>query len=289
MTTAVAESPALGYLDLYPYGHRDVLHYDADGKFVGSDMVPLTLEQVLHPEETDHPVSSARHDFEVRYLADACQALAPDALVTSDVPHYWGVENLGHHRPDVAVTFGVADLRSLRPKFECADEGTRPVLLIEVVSPSTRDTDVADEKKVDHYRRAGIAWYVIVDRVEDEDEPKLVGRHLEDGAWVGMEPDANGRLFLPPVNAWLRVVDGELRVTDARTGLDVEIGDTAPLRVELDAERQGREAERQGREVAERRAAEAERQAHAERQARADLERRLAELEARLRAADPTP
>ena len=285
MTTATAPpAPTTDEL-IARYGHRDVLTYDAAGKCVGWEMVPLTLEQVLHPEETDHPVSSARHDREVRYVADALQALAPTALVTSDVPHYWGVENLGHHRPDVAVAFGVADLRALRPKFVCDDEGTRPVLIVEVVSPSTRETDVEDEKKVGQYLRAGIEWYVIVDREEDEDEPTLVGRHLEDGAWVRMELDAEGRLFLPPVNAFLRVRAGELECLDARTGLVVTIGDLTPERAaRAAAERQARDAEQ--RADAERQARQdADRRAEAERQARVDLERRLADLEARLRDA----
>ena len=267
MTTATDAPPAPGYLELYPYGHRDVLHYDADGKCVGSEMVPLTLEQVLHPEETDYPVSSARHDFEVRYLATAFQGLAPAALVTSDVPHHWGVAGLGHHRPDVAVAFGISDLRALRPKFVCDDEGTRPVLVVEVVSPSTRETDVEDEKKVGQYLRAGVEWYVIVDREEDEDEPTLIGRHLADGEWVRMELDAEGRLYLPPVDAYLRVRDGELECLDARTGLLVTIGDVTPERLaRAAAERQATDAdlradaERQTREAAEYQA-DAERQA----------------------------
>ena len=285
MTTATAPSAPLasGYLDLYPYGHRDVLHYDADGKYLGSYMVPLTLEQVLHPEETDHPVADTFHQETVEYLGVALKALTAgrtDALVTSDVPHYWGVEGLGLHRPDIAVAFGVRDPASYRPNFTCPDEGTRPVLVVEVVSPSTRTTDI--ENKVDDYLLAGIEWYFIVDREEPEDALTVVGRHLQNGDWVMLEPDAEGRFDLPPLDAHLRVVGGRLRVTNARTGRDVEVGDMADEREARRGAEAARDAAEAARAEADRRAAEAERQADADRLARADLERRLAELEARL-------
>ena len=284
MTTAIADPSAPTDEELIArYGYRDVPVYDDAGRCIRWDLVPLTLEQCLHPEETDHPVADSFHDRATYSLRGSLQALAPDALVTSDMSYHWGAASgLTHHRPDVAVTFGVADLLVYRPHFDCDDEGTRPMLIVEVVSPSTRENDVEEAKKVGQYRRAGIEWYVIVDREEVEDIPTLIGRHLEDGAWVMMEPDDRGRLHLPPVHAWLRVENGEVVVTDARTGRDVVIGDVAPLRDELDAERQARE--------------DADRRAEAERQARADadrrsidLERRLAELEAKLRAADPSP
>ena len=94
------------------YGWRDVPKYDADGNYVGRDQIPLTLDRILHPEEGDNPVASPRHDLEVRYVADALQALAPDAFVRVDVPHFWGVPGLGHHNPDMAVMFGVRDPRN---------------------------------------------------------------------------------------------------------------------------------------------------------------------------------
>ena len=259
MTTAVAAPRAPSEQNLYRYGHRDVVTYDADGKSVW-EMVPLTLEQCLHPEEIDYPLADQFHNDTVFRLFGALKAVTadrPDAYVTSDMPHSWGVEGLGHHRPDVAVTFGVFDQTFNPPNFYCAVEGTRPTVIVEVVSPSTRKNDVLDEKKVGHYRMAGIEWYVIVDREEEDDEPRLVGRHLEGGAWVRMEPDAAGQLFLPPpVNAYLRVRAGEVECVDARTGLLVAIGDTTPVRLERDAAERRADAERQAREVAERQVAE---------------------------------
>jgi Protein of unknown function (DUF820). len=48
--------------------------------------------------------------------------------------------------------------------FDVAVEGARPALMIEITSPETRVNDL--KRKVAHYARAGVAQYVIVDRIE---------------------------------------------------------------------------------------------------------------------------
>ena len=284
--TPAAAAPELSPEErLLRYGWREVARYAPDGTYLGFDRMPLTLEQVLHPEENDIIVASTVHHADLTYLAEACRSQVADqddALVTSDVPHDWDVPGLGHHRPDVTVAFEVRDRKPNYAKFDCAAEDTRPLLVIEVVSPSTRKTDI--EWKVEDYLKAGVEWYDIVDRQDEDDAPTLIGRHREGDEWVRMEPDAEGRLFLPPINAFLRVADGHLEVIDAATG--ELIGDVVSYRRER-AELRRRAEEAEGKAVAEREArdaAEAAREA-AERQADADRQARDA-AEAARRVAD---
>ena len=82
-------------------------------------------------------------------------------------------------------------------------EGTKPSLIIEIVSPSTRPTDVVT--KVDHYARVGVPNYIIVDRFERQGVMVrvLVGYRLTPNGYEELSPNANGWLWLEPVNLWL--------------------------------------------------------------------------------------
>ena len=297
MTTATAVPELTAEERMLRYGWRDVPRYAPDGTYLGTDQVPLTLDDLLHPQFGDHAANSTVHHAEVSYLTDAFRVRlrgVPNALVASDLGVYWGRSEFSHHSPDVSVILGVRDPATPRASFVCATEGTRPTLVVEVVSPDYRENDVSAEKKVGHYLTAGVEWYVIVDRLRLADPPRLTGRHRENGAWVMMEPDAEGRLYLPPVDAYLRVRGGRLECVVPETG--EVIGDVVGYATQLDEiraalEESDRRAEESDRRAeAERHAREAaERRAEAERLARAAAERRLAELEARLRPADPNP
>ena len=66
--------------------------------------------------------------------------LFPTALVLGDCKVLWpdGV----HHSPDVAVYLGVREVQDYYSQFDVAAEGVRPRLIIEIVSPNTRENDV---------------------------------------------------------------------------------------------------------------------------------------------------
>ena len=196
MTTAAAAEPELSPEErLHRYGVRLVPRPAADGG-VTFDEVPLTLDDLLHPGFGDKAVISNVHDDDVTLLRDSFKSLLADrtdALVVHDMGMYWGVPSIGHHSPDISVIFGIDDPARYRASFICADEGTRPVLVVEVVSPDYRDNDVSEEKKVGHYLLAGPEWYLIVDRLRGDDPPTLIGLHKENGVWVRMEPDVEGR------------------------------------------------------------------------------------------------
>ena len=226
------------------------------------ERVPLTLQDVLHPELGDCVVHSDRHETDRMYLTQVLRAhLEPSqrAVVLSDVRIVWDLPDLRPHSPDLMVIPGLTR-RENWSNFVVADEGVRPALIIELTSPDTRRNDLYD--KVAHYEQVGVAQYVIVD---DDGRGahrrlRLLGYLLVDGIYQAQALDEQQRLWLEVASLWIGLRNDHVVCYD-RDGN--EIGDY------LDVVRQA--------EVAQARAAEAQARA-AEAQARAER------LAARLRA-----
>jgi len=261
--------------------------------------VPLTLEDVLHPEVGDFIVHSDRHETDRMYLTAVLRARLEAhgrAIVLSDVRVAWDVPDLRPHGPDVMVIPGLRERRDWST-FDVAEEGVRPALIIEITSPETRENDVV--RKVAHYARAGVAQYVIVDNLgrRGERQLRLLDYRLVGDTYRLQPPDARGWVYLEVAGLWLGVEgDHVVCYTDDGTAF----GDYATV-VQQAAEAEARarqeaaaraEAEEQARREAEARA-EAEEQARREAAARAEAEEQArreaaarAEAEARARAAE---
>jgi colicin import membrane protein len=291
--------------DPYFYGWRVVLHWDDDGSHHW-EKVPLTAWDVLHPEEDDFVVQTPAHDYDCHYLRDALEdALRgrPGVEVFTDLRVDWQVPGLGAHGPDVIAFEGLkAPWDRDRGTLPVKDAGARPLLVVEVTSPNTRDLDLND--KVTDYHRAGVPVYVVVNRQEVKGRPFVTVfgyRHTPDG-YVRL-PEQRGGVWVESAGVLIRPLGDRVTCID-RTGNRiadrpelVQQRDALHLRVttaeaERDAERRRAEAEREraNAEQAQAAAARAERDAE---KARADeAARKLAELEAELRRlrgeTDPT-
>jgi colicin import membrane protein len=296
--TTVHRSPAPDTppeTDPFRYGWRLVPRPTPDDPH-NLEQVPLTLEDVLHPETGDFIVHSDRHETDRMYLTAVLRArLEPAgvAIVLSDVRIAWDLPDLRPHGPDVMVIPGVAE-RQDWSTFDVAVEGARPALIIEITSPETRANDL--EIKVDHYARAGVAQYVIVDdarRRRGKRRLRLLDYRLEGGTYRLHAPDAAGRVHLAIANLWLGVEDDHVVCYDER---GMAFGEYATVvrqaaeaaeraRQEAQARREAeeharREAERAQREAE---AREAEARARQEAEARAQREAEAREAEARAR------
>ena len=255
--------------DPYLYGWREVTRKLPDGTEI-MEQQPLTLEDILHPQVGDYRMHSDEHERFCNYLYNVLSArlaAQPDAVVLHDLRVAWAHPSLRAHGPDIAVIFNVR--RHINwSTFSEEEEGTKPSLIIEIVSPSTRLTDVVT--KVDHYARVGVPNYIIVDRFEQQGVMvrELVGYRFTPEGYEELSPNANGWLWLEPVNLWLGL-DGENLVCYEESGeaiLDY-VGVTEARA----------EAEARAKAEAEARAAEAEALAAAEeriRQLEAELQRR---------------
>jgi hypothetical protein len=285
MTQIVTPTPPSppGGADPFRYGWRFRRVALPDGS-TDVEQVPLTLEDVLHPEEEDFIVHSQAHWFDVYYLYGVSKSRTsrrPDALVLADTRVAWDAPGVRPTGPDVSVIFGVHLHPPDRGTFDCALEGTRPTMTIEVVSPEYRHHDV--ERKVDLYHRARVPYYVIVDVLEETAERRslaLIGYRWTPQGYQRLQPDPQGRLWLEPIHAWLGVKEGRAVCYDGDTG--EELRDYV---AEVEARRQAEaryQEEVQAHAEAEARATAAEARAQAEAQARTDAETRArAEAQAR--------
>src|SRR5439155_18105910 len=106
-TIEVLVTPASGTRDAedaadpYRYGWCYVRRDQADGTYVMAQ-VPLTLEDVLHPQEGDQVTHSDAHQRRRRYLVNMLEAqLAHDStvVVLDDVRIAWDHPDLKPHGP----------------------------------------------------------------------------------------------------------------------------------------------------------------------------------------------
>ncbi|MEI7684598.1 MAG: Uma2 family endonuclease [Planctomycetota bacterium] len=257
--------------DPFYYGWRDVASETPDGKWV-IRREPLTLEDCLHPQMGDVILESSLHAAILTYLSSVFRdRLAGDetALVLRDTGIFWDDLEIRHHSPDVAVIFGVREKRVDWSSFYVAEQQTRPKLIIEVVSPKTRENDV--DRKVDQYHQVRVPIYVIVDRIGDD--WRLIGYQWTPTEYLPMPTDKEGRLWLEPVGLWLGLKSDGVVLYDGATGR--AIGDYSQVSKERDVETERADAE------AERANAEAER--------RLAAEARIRELEEQLKQRPSNP
>jgi Membrane protein involved in colicin uptake len=306
MTHPIATAPApLPEDDPFRYGWRYVRRPTPDDPD-HLEQVPLTIEDVLHPEVGDFIVHSDRHETDRMYLTAVLRArLEPhgQAIVLSDVRVAWDVPDLRPHGPDVMVIPGLRERRDWST-FDVAEEGVRPALIIEITSPETRENDVV--RKVVHYARAGVAQYVIVDDLgrRGERQLRLLDYRLVGDTYRLQPPDARGWVYLEVAGLWLGVEgDHVVCYTDDGTAFGdyatvvQQAADEAAARAEAEARARAAEAQAQreaaaraeaealARVAAEQARREAAARAEAEEQARREAEARAA-AEALARAAE---
>jgi Uma2 family endonuclease len=224
--------------DPYRYGWRYVRRDRADGTFV-VEQVPLTLEDVLHPQEGDQVTHSDAHQRRRRYLVNVLEAqLAhdPAAVVLDDVRVAWDHPDLKPHGPDIAIILGIR-ARKNWSTFDVAAEGVRPALIIEITSPETASIDRSN--KLEEYDLAGVPLYVIVDTVMLRKEPalRLLAYTQTPNGYQVLPPDERGRIWLAPARTWLGVEQNEIVCYDEA---DHPLGDYRALAEELAAETQAR-------------------------------------------------
>jgi Uma2 family endonuclease len=300
--------------DPFRYGWRYLRHDRPDGA-VEFEQVPLTLEDVLYPQEEDFIVHTSEHDLAIDYLKGVIRAQVkdnPSAVVLSDNRIAWdrgGVKPMG---PDIALIFGVKAIRNWAT-FDCAEEGTRPVLVIEVTSPNIAHLDT--DEKFELYAQAEIPWYFVVDYDMPRHKPPyarnwtppprtVFGYRLGDLGYEKLQPDERGWLWMEPAGLWIDIQDEHVQCYDEA---GVPIGDYVDVTIALQRSEEAREEtardlaqeraareetarnltqERSAREEAWMALEQKERALAQEREARKDVEERLAALEARLREMD---
>jgi hypothetical protein len=265
--------------DPWRYGWRERGERQPDGSW-RSKRIPLTQQDVLHPQEGDFIMQNPAHNqdcSELKNVAEFRLAGRLGFVVLGDCRIDWGIEGLGAHGPDIAVFENVGPWDPTCGTFYVAQIGARVLLVIEVTSPSTRDLDL--NEKVLEYYRAGVPLYAVVDRREAENGQgiSIMGYKAVPGGYVRMEVNQLGRLWLEPLQLWLGVEGDHVACFDDRGN---RFGAYTEIAMRLEAATQRADAEV-------RRAAAAEAKAQAEIEVRLQLEAKVRELEARLQSSGP--
>jgi colicin import membrane protein len=272
--------------DPFRYGWR-IRHVRQPSGEVTEQQIPLTPEDLLDPQLGDVVVQSEKHYWDSSRLADLLArhfAPRPDVCVVSDLKMLWGIRNLAEPAPDVAVIFGVREKMADRASFDCVAEGTRPSLVIEVVS--SRDAEVRRndyEKKPGIYERAGVPEYIILEPppLTRSHRCVLTGYRLgTDRKYRRIEPDSQGFLYSETTKLRFGVDEGgcDVQVIDGVTGKRLLYSPEVEKAWGLEIK---------ARREAEERTAQAQEQASREAEARKAAEERTKAVEAenaRLRA-----
>jgi len=248
------------------YGWRYIKRTQPDGTEKHEE-VPLRKEDLLYPEEGDIVVQKPPHLRDLEYCHINLMAWYkddPSVVVLGDCRIDFGVLGVQPLGPYIVTLFGVRQWLE-QGTFRLAEEGGRPVLVIEITSPSTQDTDVGP--KTELYHRAGVPLYIIVDRgPKGEDPAQLIGRRRTAKGWSQLKPDSRGRLKLAPIPLFIGIEDELTWFYDAE-------GNRLPDPVDSTAA--AREAREKARE---------ETEARKKAEARAKkAEKRIRELEKQLR------
>lgn len=234
--------------DAFRYGWRYIPRRRPDGEEV-LDEVPLTLDDVLHPEEGDGIPESSLHGDERAYLRDVIAqrfTRKQKARVFTDCLIDWGVPGLRNHSPDVSAFDHIAEPQREWGTFPAGQQGARCLFIIELVSPKTRRNDV--RRKPPEYHRAGVPLYVIVDQRRENGPRELRAyRNTPDG-FVPLPLDPQGRIELEPLGLLVGLRENRVVCFDAATG--EEIPDyTGEARARQAAEARVRELEEELRRL----------------------------------------
>ncbi len=284
MTTLTITNPKIAETienDPYELGWRYALRPLPNGDYF-SERVPLTLEDILHPQIGDFRLHNQSHELFCLYLHNvftACVEQDPTATVLHDVRVAWAASGVDPHGPDIAVIFGVKEHRDWKT-FDEEIEGTKPTLVAEITSPKTRQVDLLD--KFDEYAQAGVPFYIIVDNYELKGKPirRLLGYQLSGVGYVAIQPNEQGQLWLPPLKIWLGMDNDEPHCYDED---GTPIGNYLQIRADLAEAKTQLAAAARARTEAENRAQEAETQLTAADRARTEAENRAQEAETKMR------
>jgi Uma2 family endonuclease len=287
MADPVRKQPAGGVLDDDPffYGSRWISVRLPDGRLADQE-IPLTPDDLLDPQLGDQVTQGDRHFELVSWLFRLLKLhfdSREDIKVTGDMKMIWGIPKLSEPSPDVAVIPNIRDKHKERESFNVQQEGTRPCLVIEVVSSKDAETRRNDyEKKVQIYERVGIPEHLICDPPTrfTKDRLLLTGYYLGmDGRYRRIEPDERGFLHSETTDLLFGIAEDRrtLLVIDAITGERLLADEEAAQ----EAKERARE-EAQARKAAEERARAAEEQAQSEIEAREAMAAELARVRAEL-------
>ena len=193
-----------------------------DGPGEPGDMIPLSPEDLLYPEEGDVVADGYPHYLFLRFIVDPLVRFLerrPGLRVTSDV-----LLVLGDGRnaaPDVAVLEGDFDAAKIKRGIRLKAVGARLIFVLEAISTSAKAIENKDlEGNLTRYAREGVPEYFTVYPTQETQVRDLVGRELRGNAYVEIPADDQGRVYSKRLGLYFSIDPSshELVAVDAKTG-----------------------------------------------------------------------
>ncbi|MDM8558373.1 Uma2 family endonuclease [Candidatus Parabeggiatoa sp. HSG14] len=241
--------------------------------------IPLIAEDLLDPQWGDQVVQNSEHqEANTDIFMTLKNHYASDSTIRvfSDLKMRWGIPELKEPAPDIAVIPNLKNKKASRSSFDVIKEGTRPCLIIEMMSEGYPGDDT---KKVDIYEKAGVAEYIIINPHPNEAPPyfEIWGYQLNSiGKYQRITPNKQGQLLSQTTDILFCLSEKGQRLRLKDTVTDKWLRTASEERDDrLKAEKKV-QAETNARQKA-------ETQAQAEALARQDAEARIQWLEQRLR------
>lgn len=147
--------------DSFPYGWRYVTEILPSGQETYYE-VPLTTADLLDPQLGDQVVQNSKHqrvNNELFDMLDKHYEDDPTTEIFNDLKMIWGIDGLKEPAPDIAVVPNIKHKGASRSSFDVVKEGTRPSLVVEIMSEGYPGDDT---EKVKIYERAGVTEYIII-------------------------------------------------------------------------------------------------------------------------------
>ncbi|HXF61434.1 MAG TPA: Uma2 family endonuclease [Caldilineaceae bacterium] len=207
--------------DKPPVGRRQIVTQNVTAQ-PEYEEVALTAADFLNPQPGDEFFHGEQHDAAVKRLAAILRGLyrySSFTAVLTGAKIIWLDPALPQPAPDLAVVARVTEPQRPRPTFNVSEEGATPRFILEVTSPHLAEIDRVEKRAL--YAQAGVQEYFILDLVGNG--PALLAYRLEDGVYVPIAPDEQGRLYSAANKAWFMVgANGDVQVIEARTGAVIE-------------------------------------------------------------------
>ncbi|MBA4064565.1 MAG: hypothetical protein C0501_12805 [Isosphaera sp.] len=232
--------------------------------------VPLTEDDLLYPQEGDFVVNNAAHDDDRRYLVTVFRERVAgreglrvfgDHLIDFGVP---GLPNLG---PDVILLNSEPrEWDRHRAVFPVTDMAARPLVVVELTSPTTRKKDLTEKPGL--FYRAGVPLLVLIDlRYGGGKRPGGIAAFQAGPSGYEVLPtEPDGRVWVEVVDVFLAAENDQVVCYDPDGN---RIENYHGLRAQRDEERRRAEAEKA--------------RADAEKQRADETARKIADLEAELK------
>ncbi len=204
--------------DRFRYGRRYVKRVLPDGREV-LDIVPLTLEDVLHPQEGDEISERPRQRKDSEYLAPIFRQRirrVPGGHLTDDCIVEWSA-GLPRHAPDFAAFKGLTKEPSDDVGvFKVKEHSAKCLFALEIVSPLTRTNDV--DAKLEEYHQARVPLYVLIDQEVEGGPRRLLAYRWKSDGYQPVKLDPQGRAAIKELGLLLGIRDDRAVAFDAETG-----------------------------------------------------------------------